>query len=150
MMGVGLASGENRAVEAATQAISSNLLESSIVGATRILVNVSGDTSLSMIETSEAVDAVTESADPDAIIIFGMTISPDLDDKMRVTVIATGFDETNPQTAMDFDNFGAANNIPAQAPSQPEIAQAPPRIRTQTQQSGFDENYVPDFLKRGF
>jgi cell division protein FtsZ len=146
MMGIGMASGENRAVEAATQAISSTLLESSIVGANRILVSVTGASDMGLIEVSEAADTVTEAADQDAIIIFGSVIDDTLDDQVRVTVIATGFDDTNTQGSLDFDNFGA-NSYAAPAPAVQETYQTP-RNRPQTQQSGFDDDYIPEFLRR--
>ncbi|MDR2108783.1 MAG: cell division protein FtsZ [Coriobacteriales bacterium] len=148
MMGIGTASGENRAVEAATQAISSTLLESSIVGANRILVSVTGASDMGLIEVSEAADTVTEAADPDAIIIFGSVIDDTLEDQVRVTVIATGFDDANAQGSLDFDSF-APSSFSQQPASEPAISPTP-RNRPQTQQSGFDDDYIPDFLKRGF
>ena len=92
LMGIGRASGENRAVEAAQQAIESPLLEVSIDGARGILFNVIGGNDLAMHEINAAAEAITTAADPDANIIFGATISPDLEGEIIITVVATGFD----------------------------------------------------------
>jgi len=92
LMGIGRASGENRAVEAAKQAIESPLLEVSIEGARGILFNVIGGMDMSMHEINAAAEAITDAADPDANIIFGATIDPELSEEVIITVIATGFD----------------------------------------------------------
>jgi cell division protein FtsZ len=92
LMGIGRASGENRAVQAAQQAIESPLLEVSIDGARGILFNVIGGNDLSMHEINTAAEAITTAADPDANIIFGATISPELEGELIITVVATGFD----------------------------------------------------------
>lgn len=92
LMGIGRASGENRAVQAAQQAIESPLLEVSIDGARGILFNVIGGNDLSMHEINTAAEAITAAADPDANIIFGATISPDVEGEIIITVVATGFD----------------------------------------------------------
>ncbi len=92
LMGIGRASGENRAVEAAQQSIESPLLEVSIDGARGILFNVIGGHDMTMHEINTAAEAITAAADPDANIIFGATIDPDLQGEMIITVVATGFD----------------------------------------------------------
>ena len=92
LMGIGRAAGENRAVQAAQQAIDSPLLEVSIDGARGILFNVIGGNDLSMHEINTAAETITSAADPDANIIFGATISPDLEGEIIITVVATGFD----------------------------------------------------------
>ena len=92
LMGIGRASGENRAVQAAQQAVESPLLEVSIDGARGILFNVIGGTDMSMHEINLAAETITSAADADANIIFGATISPELEDEMIITVVATGFD----------------------------------------------------------
>ena len=94
LMGIGRASGENRAVQAAQQAIESPLLEVSIDGARGILFNVIGGNDLSMHEINTAAEAITTAADPDANIIFGATISPDVEGEIIITVVATGFDSS--------------------------------------------------------
>ncbi|MGZ4383838.1 MAG: cell division protein FtsZ [Gaiellaceae bacterium] len=91
LMGIGVASGENRASEAARQAVSSPLLEASIVGATGILLNISGGPEIGLFEVNEAAEVVTAAAAQDANVIFGAVIDPSLGDEVRVTVIATGF-----------------------------------------------------------
>ncbi|MGB4759271.1 MAG: cell division protein FtsZ [Candidatus Saccharimonadales bacterium] len=92
LMGIGRAGGENRAAVAAQQAVESPLLEVSIDGARGILFNVIGGNDLSMHEINSAAEVITGAADPDANIIFGATIDPDLDGEIIITVVATGFD----------------------------------------------------------
>ncbi|MBT9140580.1 MAG: Cell division protein FtsZ [Dehalococcoidia bacterium] len=92
LMGIGVGSGDNRTVEAAKKAIASPLLETSIDGARGVLLNITGGVNLSLFEVNEAADIVAEAADPDANIIFGAVIDESLDDEVRITVIATGFD----------------------------------------------------------
>ena len=93
LMGVGLGSGENKALEATQMAINSPLLEeSSIEGARAVLINIAGGNDLSLHEVNEVTDLITSQVDPEANIIFGTTIDPILNDRVRVTVIATGFD----------------------------------------------------------
>lgn len=94
-MGVGRASGENKAVEAAKQAIHSPLLETTITGAKGVLLNITGGPSLSLFEVNEASEIVTSAADEDANIIFGAVIDESLKDEVRITVIATGFDKVS-------------------------------------------------------
>jgi cell division protein FtsZ len=105
LMGIGRAGGENRAVQAAQQAIESPLLEVSIDGARGILFNVIGGNDLSMHEINTAAETITSAADPDANIIFGATIDPDLEGEIIITVVATGFD------ASYFANRNAINPI---------------------------------------
>lgn len=92
-MGLGVSSGENRATEAAKQAIHSPLLETSIEGAKGVLFNITGGSNLSLFEVNEASKFIYEVADPDAIVIFGAVIDESLQDEMKITVIATGFDK---------------------------------------------------------
>jgi len=94
LMGIGRASGENRAVEAAQQAISSPLLEVSIDGARGILFNVIGGQDMSMHEINTVAETITGAADSEANIIFGASINPDLEGEIIVTVVATGFDDS--------------------------------------------------------
>lgn len=97
LMGIGVANGENRAAEAAKKAISSPLLETSIDGAQGILMNISGGENLSLFEVQEAADLVTSAADSEVNVIFGNVINENLKEEVIVTVIATGFDETQHQ-----------------------------------------------------
>jgi cell division protein FtsZ len=91
LMGIGSASGDNRAAEAARAAVSSPLLESSIEGATGILLNVTAGPDVGLFEVNEAAEVVTAAADANANVIFGAVIDPAMGDEVRVTVIATGF-----------------------------------------------------------
>ncbi len=93
LMGVGIGTGENKALEATQQAINSPLLEETCIdGAKAVLINIAGGNDLSLHEVNEVTDVITRQVDPDANIIFGTTIDAALSDRVRVTVIATGFD----------------------------------------------------------
>jgi cell division protein FtsZ len=94
LMGIGRATGENRAIEAARQAIASPLLEVNIQGAQGILFNITGSSSLSLFEVTEAAEEIRAAADPEANIIFGTSFNERLGDEVMITVIATGFDGT--------------------------------------------------------
>src|SRR5437588_513080 len=91
LMGIGIAAGENRAAEAARAAVSSPLLESSIEGATGVLLNVTGGSDIGLFEVNEAAEVVTSAADQNANVIFGAVINDSLGEEVHVTVIATGF-----------------------------------------------------------
>ena len=120
LMGIGRASGEERAALAAQQAIESPLIEVSIDGAKGVLFNVTGGYDMSMSEIQEAAEIITSAVAPDANIIFGATLKPDLEDELIITVIATGFDSEY------FDEQAAALGS-AQSVTQPE-QQAPERL----------------------
>lgn len=92
LMGIGQASGENKAVEAAKDAINSNLLDMSIDGARGIVFTITGGPDLSMTEVSEAAKVITSAADEDAKIIFGAVVDEKMKDQIKITVVATGFD----------------------------------------------------------
>lgn len=92
LMGIGRASGDDRAIQAAQQAIESPLIEVSIDGAKGVLFNVTGGYDMSMSEIQEAAEIITSAVSPDANIIFGATLKPELEDELIITVIATGFD----------------------------------------------------------
>jgi cell division protein FtsZ len=106
LMGIGLGSGEDRATEAATSAISSPLLESSIDGAKGVLLSIAGPTDLTLHEVNQAADAITRVAHPDANIIFGAVVDDALGEEVRVTVVAAGFDKVAPsaQSANQFES----------------------------------------------
>lgn len=95
LIGIGLGVGENRAIEAAKQAVSSPLLETSISGATDAIINVTGGNSLTLFEAEDAAEIVRQSANTDINIIFGAVINENLNDEVIVTVIATGFEDEN-------------------------------------------------------
>lgn len=117
LMGIGVGSGENRAVEAAKMAISSPLLEISIDGAHGILFTVTGGSDLTMNEVSEAAKIITSSAADDARVIFGANIDESIKDGIRITVVATGFDERRAIVdTLEEDNnsfFGASKYAPS-------------------------------------
>ena len=100
LMGIGLGTGENRASDAAKMAISSPLLERSIDGAKGIIISITGNEDLGLFEINEASQVITEAADPDANIIWGTSVDPNLDDTVKITVIATGFEETKKRAPM--------------------------------------------------
>lgn len=127
-MGIGFANGENRAVEAARQAISSPLLETTIDGAKAVLINITGDASLGLMEIEEAASLVAKSVDPEANIIFGAGIDDEMQDQVRITVIATGFGSAikAPQIKMP---MRAANDEPQPAREQGGYAEGMPARR---------------------
>jgi cell division protein FtsZ len=137
LMGTGSAKGENRAIEAATQAISSPLLENvKIDGATGIIINVTGGSDLSLYEVNEASMLITEAASEDAEVIFGAVIDPNLVDEVRVTVIATGFAREDkidvlPQMNSMQSFLNAGPSIMFDLPQQPAQAFAQPMPQMQ-------------------
>ncbi|MDR1240071.1 MAG: cell division protein FtsZ [Treponema sp.] len=106
LMGIGYGSGENRAMQAALDAINNPLLEdTSIEGATHILINITGNEDTSLVEVDEAINAVRAKADPGVEIIHGIRFDPDLGDRIRVTVIATGFQAQSPEGGKQRGDF---------------------------------------------
>ena len=149
MMGIGIASGDSRALEAAEQAINSSLLETSIAGASRILFSIAGGPELALSEVDEAARVVEAVADENANIIYGQIVDPDLGDTIRITVIATGFKATNNQASMDFsrrDNMFASTAPAQQAPAPKPVQNQRPLYPSEPRFA--DEDYIPDFLKR--
>ena len=118
LMGVGRSSGEKRAIIAANAAVSSPLLEISIEGARGILFNIAGSKSLTLTEINEASSIITQSADPDANIIFGTTIREDLGDEIQISVIAAGFDENR-------RHFGSIPSVNPYLTPKPVVSQEP-------------------------
>ena len=157
MMGIGTASGDTRAVDAAQQAISSRLLESSIDGATRVLLSIAGSKDLGIQEINDAADLVANAVDPEANIIFGTVVDESLGDQVRITVIATGFSDANVNRQDEL--FAAAQSQAKAAASEPQHAapsvspaQAAPTRNvggTELPNFGNDQFELPDFLKRG-
>ena len=166
MMGIGFGTGENRALDAATQAINSNLLQASIQGASRVLFSIAGGSDLTLAEVDAAARAMEAVVDEDANIIYGQIIDDTLGDQIRITVIATGFARQS-QAAMDFDSarndlfaatqaasapassstvgaFGrdtyTSNQTHAASPAASSMNAASTRVA--------DEEYIPDFLRR--
>ncbi|HUK77945.1 MAG TPA: cell division protein FtsZ [Thermoleophilia bacterium] len=136
LMGIGVAGGENRAVEAAKAAISSPLLEASVEGAMGILLNITGGSDLGLFEVNEAAEIISSAADADCNIIFGAVVDPSLGDEVRVTVIATGFDGPRSGEARP----------PAQkaATTAPDIFGAEPKPSFEVSDDVLD---IPSFLK---
>ena len=125
-MGVGTASGRDKAEQAAMAAVASPLLETSINGATGVLVNVTGSQELSLDDVETASNIVMEAANPEANIIFGATFSDEFEDEMRVTVIATGFDaEKKEEKKPERRSFSALNNDFSNKPAAKAAAPAP-------------------------
>ncbi|MBE0069021.1 MULTISPECIES: cell division protein FtsZ [Thermoanaerobacterium] len=135
-MGIGIASGENKATEAAKQAVQSPLLETSIEGARGILLNIAGGSNLSIFEVNEAANYIYETADPDANIIFGAVIDESLEDQIRITVIATGFEK----------KFEAEKKpkIEKEIKQQNEVKEINEAIKFDN-----DDLDIPTFLRRG-
>ena len=153
MMGIGTASGDNRSVDAAQQAISSPLLESSIDGATRVLLSIAGPQDLGIQEINDAADLVANAVDPEANIIFGTVVDESLGDQVRITVIATGFSDSN--VSRQDELFAAAPKSSDSSSSSrgTSSSTSAPASRTiggqEVHNFGNDQFELPDFLKRG-
>ena len=119
-MGVGVATGKEKAEQAAMAAVSSPLLETSINGATGVLVNVTGSTELTLDDVETAANLVAEAVNPDANIIFGATTTDDMKDEMRVTVIATGFDPRPAAPKEEEEDISVAPVTEAQGEAAPK------------------------------
>lgn len=157
LMAIGRGTGDNRMVEAANMAISSPLLEQSIDGAKGVLFNVAGGEDLGIQELNEAAEIIAAAADPEAQIIFGATIDPQMRDEVKITLIATGFDSV-PRTVQRSRTFpGVSSNVmPSQPPQvQPPAyqqrqppAQQPPQQRPQPSfNNSSDDLDIPPFLR---
>ena len=157
MMGIGTSSGDTRAVDAAQQAISSPLLESSIDGATRVLLSIAGSKDLGIQEISDAADVVANAVDPEANIIFGTVVDESLGDQVRITVIATGFSDSNVNrqdelfAAQQSQSKASVVEPQRTAPAASSAQSAPTRNvgGTELPNFGNDQFELPDFLKRG-
>ncbi|HJG30747.1 cell division protein FtsZ [Collinsella tanakaei] len=154
MMGIGTASGDTRAVDAAQQAISSPLLESSIDGATRVLLSIAGSKDLGIQEINDAADLVANAVDPEANIIFGTVVDESLGDQVRITVIATGFSDANVnrQDQLFGQSSASSRASEPQHAARPSGSQSAPTRNiggTELPNFGNDQFELPDFLKRG-
>ena len=138
LMGIGQSGGENRAAEAAKQAIASPLLEESVEGATGILLNITGGRDIGLFEVNEAAEIVRGAADEKANIIFGSVIDESMGDEVRVTVIATGFDHgrARPRTR-------ARGDPRERPPARPQ----PARRERSSLEISDDEIDIPPFLR---
>lgn len=128
-MGIGRAGGENRATEAAQMAIQSPLLETSIQGAKGVLLNITGGSQLGLFEVNEAAEIVAQAADPDVNLIFGAVIDESLQDEMKITVIATGFENI---VTKHYDEVAATVNNNKTKPGQSDDLDIPTFLRKHT------------------
>ncbi len=143
LMGAGRASGENRALEATQQAISSPLLEeATIEGAKGVLINITGGSDLTLYEVNEASSIIREAADDDANIIFGAVIDETLRDEMKITVIATGFDKESADAGSN--SHAHAHAAQPSRYTQPST-DLPPRTAAPTRPDDLD---VPTFIRK--
>ncbi len=133
-MGVGVAKGDNKASEAVKAAIESPLLETSIKGARNVLINITGGKDLTMFDANQVMQFANELVDTDAEIIFGVVIDESIDDEMRVTVVATGFDSAMPSTDV-FDKLKKENDESSGAGFNADAS------------GDFDDIDIPTFLK---
>lgn len=146
LMGIGQAGGENRAEIAARQAIASPLLEVSIEGAKGVLFNIVGGPDLTMEEVDKAAKVIASAADPDANIIFGATIKEDQIDQVKISVIATGFDQTRARLQEFVSSTGFKQPIPlAQSDSEGEISQ---EEQVQVEEDDESRWEIPAFLRK--
>ncbi|MGL4913806.1 MAG: cell division protein FtsZ [Romboutsia sp.] len=157
-MGLGSATGENRSIEAARQAIQSPLLETSIKGAKGVLLNITGGSNLGLFEINEASTLVQESCDAEANIIFGASIKEDLGDEISITVIATGFDDgadmvlnleekpkVNANVSRPSLNAAIKQNIEPEVHEEIAIAKEEPKRVSIIED---DDMEIPTFLRR--
>ncbi|MBI4273010.1 cell division protein FtsZ [Candidatus Uhrbacteria bacterium] len=161
LMGIGSASGDNRAVEAAKAAISSPLLELSIEGAKGVLFTVTGGPDLAMLEINEAAKIITSSTDPDAKVIFGAVIDENIGDEIRITVIATGFSEREKivskapfeKSFSDRQSFVPASSLFTQQTARPVSLKVQrddhkKRFDEDSDESQSDELEIPAFIRK--
>lgn len=141
-MGIGLGSGENRATDAARQAISSPLLETTIEGAKSVLINITGGSTLALMEIEEAASLVAEAVDPEANIIFGAGIDDEMEDQARITVIATGFSSPGASSRK--------NVFARQIPEEPKAARESQTVRESEEPLlGFDDTQTDEAPPHG-
>ncbi|MBQ9691155.1 MAG: cell division protein FtsZ [Eggerthellaceae bacterium] len=157
MMGIGFGEGENRAMEAASEAINSSLLEASIAGASRVLFSIAGSSDLTLAEVDAAARAMESVVDENANIIYGQIVDESLGDTIRITIIATGF-ARGPRGTVNINQnlFGNAAPTISGDINTPEPSAAPspqPRVNVNVgaasdQNKSVNEEYIPDFLRR--
>ncbi len=148
-MGIGRASGENRAIDAAKQAVHSPLLDTSINGLKGVLFNVTGGPNMGLHEVTEAAEIISEAADEDANIIFGAVIDESIKDEIRITVIATGFNDNS------FDDiFSDAESVPVEEEpvveekvEELEQAEETPKEESSVEQREGEDFVIPTFLR---
>jgi cell division protein FtsZ len=148
LLGIGMGTGERRAIEAAEHAVASPLLETSMEGARSILLSITGGTNLSLWEVNEAAKAVAEAAHPDANIIFGAMLDEKLDDQVWVTVVATGYGEPR-ASRRPLEALAGGASRPASREREPEPAGEPrvSRLRERSPRPAVELD-VPEFIPR--
>ena len=139
-MGTGHASGENKAEDAAKEAIQSPLLETSIEGARGVIINITGGEDLGLQEVNTAAELIQRSVDPEANIIFGTVIDPNMNDEIKITVIATGFDQTDEIKAPRVET-----TISSSKPWEKKVSSIPSTQDLNTSQNDLD---IPSFLRK--
>jgi cell division protein FtsZ len=144
LMGIGIGSGKSRAADAAMAAISSPLLEASIDGAKGVVFNITGGSDLTLHEVSTAADIIYEAVDPNANIIFGAVIDDRLQGEIRITVIATGFDQEVQPQAM---NKGASAPAKPRSISAPPVSSNPAQPAAEPQKPAGGGLDIPEFLR---
>ena len=140
LLGIGMGTGERRAIEAAERAVSSPLLETSMEGARSILLSITGGPDLSLWEVNESAKAVAEAAHPDANIIFGAMVDDKLEDHVWVTVIATGYGDGRPRLR---ERAGDSRQTLHEPAGEPRVSRARPRTSGSPM-----ELDVPEFIPR--
>ena len=140
-MGIGRASGENRVEDAIRLAVDSPLLETSIKGAKAVLLNIMGGYDLGLLEVSGAADVIAKEVDEDAMIIFGASVKEDMHDEIRVTVIATGFEE------MEKEGLGLDSKPQETKPAETAVPEQPKAAAEDAYNPATDFP-IPDFLKK--
>lgn len=145
MMGIGTGTGDNRAIDAANEAISSRLLEYPIDGADRVLLSIAGGPDLGLHEVSDAASIVTNAVSPDVNLIFGTVIDENLGDTVRITVIATGFGDSGDQPKFDLEGGSAQRSFGGFVSSTGKQAAPAAGKPASAPADSFD---IPDFLKR--
>ena len=140
-MGTGRASGENKAEDAAKEAIQSPLLETSIEGARGVIINITGGEDLGLQEVNTAAELIQRSVDPEANIIFGTVIDPEMQDEIKITVIATGFDQPDDMKSPILDSLGTNTAKPWEK----KVSSIPSSQDLGTSQNDLD---IPSFLRK--
>ena len=140
-MGTGRASGENKAEDAAKEAIQSPLLETSIEGARGVIINITGGEDLGLQEVNTAAELIQRSVDPEANIIFGTVIDPEMQDEIKITVIATGFDQPDDIKSPILDSLGTNSSKPWEK----KVSSIPSNQDLSSSQNDLD---IPSFLRK--
>ena len=144
-MGTGHASGENKAEDAAKEAIQSPLLETSIEGARGVIINITGGEDLGLQEVNTAAELIQRSVDPEANIIFGTVIDPNMSDEIKITVIATGFEDQDTIKTSGFDKIGGFGINSNSKPWEKKTSSIPSNQDLNSPSNDLD---IPSFLRK--